>query len=189
MWSYRAISILLLDGWMITLNANKCKYMVISKLRSRAIISQQLMLGSWTLDRVSHYKYLGVLISDDLSWSLHVERISSKARRRLGMLYRQFYQWSSPEALLKLYLSLIRPHLEYAVQVWNPYPAKDVHKLESIQQFALRMCLKRWKSSYNDLLLASKLPRLSDWRKFLKLMYFYKVTNGHIITPDQYCFS
>ena len=84
------------------------------------------------MDRVSSYKYLGVLISDDLSWSLHVERISSKARRLLGTLYRRFYQWSSPDALLKLYLSLIRPHLEYAVQVWNPYLAKkDVHKPES----------------------------------------------------------
>ena len=66
--------------------------MGISKLASRAIISQQLMLGSRTLDSVSSYKYLGVLISDDLSWSLHVERISSKARRILGMLYRRFYR-------------------------------------------------------------------------------------------------
>ena len=90
--------------------------MVISKLRSSAIISQQILLGSQTLDEVSSYKDLGVLISDDLSWSLHVERISSKARRLLGMLYRRFSQWSSPDALLKLYLSLIRPHLKYAVQ-------------------------------------------------------------------------
>ena len=134
--------------------------------------------------RVSNYKYLGVVISDDLSWSPHIDRITSKARKLLGMLYRQFYQWSSPDALLKLYLALIHPHLEYAVQVWNPYLTKDTKKLESVQKFALRMCLKRWESSYDELLSASKLPALSMRRKFLCLMYFYKAVNGHVVTPD-----
>ena len=32
--------------------------------------------------------------------------------------------------------------LEYAVPVWNPYLIKDVQKLESIQRFALKVCLK-----------------------------------------------
>jgi hypothetical protein len=55
---------------------------------------------------------------------------------------------------------------------------------ESVQKFALGMCLKRWSSSYNDLLHASEIPGLADKRKFLSLMYFYKAINGHIITPD-----
>ena len=100
------------------------------------------------------------------------------------MLYRNFYQWSSPDSLLKLYLSLIRPHLEYAVQVWNPYLVKDIQKLEAVQRFALRMCLKQWNSSYTDLLRVSEVPELIERRKFLNLMYFYKTINGHIITSD-----
>ena len=124
----------------LTLNAKKCKYMVISKLRGRSIPSQQMMLLDQPMDRVSSYRYLGVIISEDLSWSPHIEKITSKARRLVGMLYRNFYQWSSPDSLLKLYLSLIHSHLEYAEQVWNPYLVKDIQKLEKI---ALRMCLKQ----------------------------------------------
>ena len=158
--------------------------MVISKLRGRSIPSQQMMLLDQPMDRVSSYRYLGVIISEDLSWSPHIEKITSKARRLVGMLYRNFYQWSSPDSLLKLYLSLIRPHLEYAVQVWNPYLAKDIQKLEAVQRFALRMCLKQWNSSYTDLLRESEVPELTERRKFLNLMYFYKTINGHIITSD-----
>ena len=105
------------DKNKLTLNANKCKYMVISKLKSRALSPQAVTLFNQPMLRVSAYKYLGVIISDDLSWALHIEEISSKARKLVGMLYRNFYRWSSSDALLKLYLSLIHPHLEYAVQV------------------------------------------------------------------------
>ena len=116
------------DKNRLTLNANKCKYMVISKLKSRALPPQAVMLFNQPMLRVSTYKYLGVIIPDDLSWALHIEEITSKARKLVGiyMLYRNFYRWSSSDALLKLYLSLIHPHLEYAVQVWNPYLLKDI---------------------------------------------------------------
>ena len=57
----------------------------------------------------------------------------------IGMLYRRFYKWSSSNALLQLYLSLIRPHLEYAAQVWSPHQLKDIQKLEAVQKFALKV--------------------------------------------------
>ena len=94
-----------------------------------------------------------------------INKIASKTRQLIGMLYRRFYKWSSPNALLQLYLSLIRPHLEYAIQVWSPHLFKDIQKLEAVQKFALKVCLKRWISSY-ELLNASGIPKLSDRRKF-----------------------
>ena len=107
------------------------------------------MLHNQLMERVSSYKYLGVIICDDLSWSPHIDRITSKTRQLIGMLYRRFYKWSSSRALLQLYLSFIRPHLEYAVhaQVWSPYLHKDMQKLELVQKFALKVCLKKWNCS------------------------------------------
>ena len=72
------------------------------------------------------------------------------------------------------------------MQVWNPYLLKDIQKLETVQKFALRMYLKRWSSSYGELLSESDIPRFVDRRRLLCLMYhdFYKAINGHITTPD-----
>ena len=79
------------------------------------------------------YKYLGVTLTSDLTWSYHIRNITAKSRRFVGLLYRQFYKWSSPATLSRLYLSLVRPHLKHAAPVWNPYLAKDVNSLESVQ--------------------------------------------------------
>ena len=70
------------------------------------------------IDRVTSYKYLGVLLSSDLSWSPHAERQCATGKRLLGLLYRQFSKHITDSSVLfRLFCSLVRPHLEYAAQV------------------------------------------------------------------------
>ena len=176
---------LTLSKWItinkLTLNAAKCKYMVITRLRKNSIPLPPITLHGQLLDKVSHYKYLGITISSDLSWNSHIDGISSKARRIVGLIYRQFSIHSSPQTLLQLYVSLVRPHLEYTSQIWNPHLIKHIDQLEQIQKFALKVC---WTNhNYLDLLHLSNLPCLADRRKFLNLCYFYKLVNDAIDFP------
>ena len=55
------------------------------------------------------YKYLGVLLSKDLTWSHHVETICSKTHKILGLLYGRFYWFSNPNTIGQLYTSLVCP--------------------------------------------------------------------------------
>ena len=51
----------------------------------------------------------------------------------------------------QLYIALVRPHLEYGAQVWNPFLQKDIQHLEKVQKFALRICAKDFHASYEYL--------------------------------------
>jgi len=82
---------------------------------------------------VQSYKYLGVVITSDLSWSEHVQSICNKCRKLVDLLYRQFYLNAYSDTLCQFYLLCIRPHLEYACTVWDPYPAKEKTLLEALQ--------------------------------------------------------
>ena len=44
---------------------------------------------------------------------------------------------------LRLYLIHVRPHLEYAAVVWDPYQASIIKKLENVQKFALKAATKQ----------------------------------------------
>ena len=110
---------------LLSFTLSKCKFMLVSHKRHPSFPS--LPLHGVPIDRVTGYKYLGVLLSVDLSWSPHAERQCATAKRLLGLLYRQFSKHiTDPSVLFRLFCSLVRTHLEYAAQVWNPYLVKDI---------------------------------------------------------------
>ena len=98
---------------------------------------KSLLLDGLPLDKVETFKYLGVLLSHDLSWGKHIQSTCAKAKKILGLLYRQFYNHTPGNAMLQLYLSLVRPHLDYVASIWSPHMKKDKTLLENVQKFAL----------------------------------------------------
>ena len=79
--------------------------------------------------------------------------------------------------MIRLYLTLVRPVLEYGAEVWHPHLIKDIQALENVQKFALRICSKQWQMSYPDLLNHFKIPTLENCRLFLSLCTFFKIVN------------
>ena len=85
--------------------------------------------------------------------------------------------------MAKLYLSLVRPHLEYGAQVWHPYLSKDVNALEKVQKFGLRICSRQWTKCYQELLELFHLPLLENRRLFLSLSVFFKIIHNLVYFP------
>ena len=83
--------------------------------------------------------------------------------------------------ILRLYLFLVRPHLEYASQVWSPYTSKDIQVLEKVQKFALRMCAKNYQSEYAELLELFDIPSLEIRRLFCHSVLYTVLLMTYII--------
>ena len=177
-----------IEQWSSTnylyLHPSKCKYMTVSRKKSPSLPTEPLQLLGNELERVDCYRYLGVLLTSDLSWSPHVTNICTKARRVLGLLYRRFYGSTSQDSLKQLYLSLVRPHMEYACQVWDPHLAGDKKAIECVQKFALKLATAKWDKSYDELLDLADLKPLEDRRVELKLGLLYKILNDLCFFPD-----
>jgi len=48
-------------------------------------------------------------------------------------MIRRTFQSMSKDLFVFLYRTYVRPHLEYCVQLWNPYLAKDIDSFEKVQ--------------------------------------------------------
>ena len=161
----------------LTFNEQKCKSMVVSRKRKRCVLPT-LLLNGHHMEECNTIKYLGINLTSDLMWSRHVQLVSQRVRRLVGLLYRQFYQYADTNTVKHLYLLLIRPHLEYACTVWDPFLQKDIQLLEKVQTFAEKVCTKQWNWSYEELLHTLQLPSLQVRRKRMKLVLLYKYTNN-----------
>ena len=153
----------------LTLNPQKCKSMTISRKTKPSTAPFTLRLHNEQLEEVDQFKYLGVILNHNFSWSPHISAICTKAKKILGLLYRRFYNHSSNECIKQLYLSLVRPHLDYAAQVWDPHLQKDVQLLENVQKFALKLASRGVARGGHR----GHLPPLFPGQEFMNLFYAY----------------
>ncbi len=90
------------------------------------------------IESVQCLKDLGVTVASSLKFSQQWKEAAGKANTMLGFINRNF-SFKNKDVILPLYISLVRPHLEYAVQFWSPHHAKDIAKLEAVQRRATKM--------------------------------------------------
>ena len=172
------------------LNCDKCKEMIVdfSRNQGQSSDAQDIFINEKTLDKVSHIKMLGVTVSNDLTWNIHVDNIVSKAGKRLYMLYKLKRGGISQRELVKIYIAIIRPVLEYACPVWNTcLPLYLSEAIEMIQKRALRSIYPGM--HYNDILMLLKLPRLKERRDGVCKTYFDRLKSNinklHHLLPER----
>ena len=89
-----------------------------------------LLLDEDPVEKVSELKYLGIITSEDLSWSKQVAAVVTRSCKILGVILRKFYPWWYTSTLLKLYTAYANPQLQYCSFVWDPPLLKDQQALE-----------------------------------------------------------
>ena len=96
------------------------------------------------VDRVTSFKLLGLIITDNLSWENHVNAVCAKAGTHLHFLKLLKRSSVTFDDLLHYDKSIIRPVIEYACPVWQSGLTIDQRgRLESIQRRALHIINNR----------------------------------------------
>ncbi len=111
-----------------------------------------------------------------ITWKVHVENIISKASIRVYLLYQFKRAGVSQNDLLNVFLSVIRPVLEYACPVWHTNLTQYLSEhIETVQKRALRVIFPG--HSYDEILHITDLPTLNQRREQLCKEYFKKLQN------------
>ena len=172
------------------INASKTKDMIICFCRHEAHEASlpYIVIYGNVIDRVRQAKVLGVTISADLSWNAHVETIITKARKRVFIIYQLKRACISQTDLIIIYVTVIRPVLEYACPVWHTSLANYLsNSIDAIQKKCMRTIFPGY--AYDEALLMTDLPTLLERRTKLCMKYFHKLTSPghklHHLLPDR----
>ena len=122
--------------WLVTFSPPNTESMLVSSKKDRDSIPGIVFQGE-VIKNVSSHKYLGVFISSDLKWNNHTEYLCEHASKKLSMLKSLKFTLDR-KSLETIYVSCIRPSLEYANTLWAGAYEKDLTKLNSLEVEAMR---------------------------------------------------
>jgi len=169
---------------LLNLNCPKCKVMSFYR-HLHHIINYTLDLVPLT--RVDEVNDLGILLDHRLKFDTHVALTVSRATQVLGFIKRWAKEFDDPYTTKLLYVSLVRPILEYGSCVWSPQYSNHQDRIESVQKKFLLFALRgfNWDSGFNlppytSRLLLINLPTLTNRRIMLGVMFIVKLVAGEI---------
>ena len=166
--------------WLVTFNPSKNESLLISRKINKPI-HPPLYMQNVQIQEVSTHKHLGLYFSNDCSWHQHIDYIKQKAWFRIHIMRKLKFKLDR-KSLETIYLTFIRPLLEYGDVIWDNCTQYEKNELDKIQNEAARITTGTTKLvSLDNLYKEVGWQTLHRRRQDHKITLFYKMFNQ--LTP------
>lgn len=160
--------------WKIRVNVEKSEALFIQRSNRVSAINDSfysLEMDGTKIPYKKSVRFLGYYVQPNLKHNEHVNRMLLKARIGLHKLYpiMNANNGISQDVKVKVYLTILRPVLTYAVAVWHGLPKYLIKRLKVFENECLRMAInfRRTRTNYKFISVeklhkVTKVPRLNE---------------------------
>ena len=128
------------------------------------------------MEKVFDFCFLGLTINENLNWKSHLNKVSNKISRTLGVMNR-LKHFLTTDTLRTIYNSLILPHLNYCILVWG----FECKRIQKIQKKCVRVITaSKFNSHSEPLFKALNLLKVEDIFKSQSLKFYHKHVNDKL---------
>ena len=106
-----------IDANYLHINLKKAKYMYFRSSRAN-IITKDLYYKNFKMEKVTSIKFLGIIISETLTWDDHIKSLNSKLSKISGSLFK-LGKCLPKDLLRSVYFALINSQLIYGISIWG----------------------------------------------------------------------
>ena len=118
----------------LSLNTTKTDFMLIGSTHNNKKFDNLLAIrvGNELIRRTHVTKYLGLIVDDTLKWDLHIDYISKKIKKNIGVM-KHVKSCIPKESLAMLYNTLVELYLRYCNTTWEKCGQQLISKLQTLQ--------------------------------------------------------
>ena len=133
------------------------------------------------IEEYDNHKDLGVIMDSDGTFNTHINTLIKKLRKKIGWVLRSFYS-RNIDFMRQIFISLIRPHMDYCAQLWAPSEGPGLDKLENFLYDYSKYVPEIRNMSYEDRLKAMRLQLVQRRYDRYRIIYTRKCALG--LVPD-----
>ena len=171
----------------LSLNVKKTHYMVFSYTKVKSD-NAELKIEGETIPEVSKTKFLGVIIDNRLNWQHHINYISCKVAKGIGIILK-IRKVLDNESLRSLYYAFIYPYMMYCNHVWGNACSVYLNKLIILQKKAVRiMAGVKPRTPTANLFDNLNIMKVNDSNVFLIAQVMHQVYTTDVLTVFQRMF-
>jgi len=149
----------------LSLNVKKTHIMVFTKNKVRSNSDAlNIYIGDYLIQTVTKTSFLGIIIDDKLTWKEHINKLSNKISKGIGMIKKVKYKLQT-KTLINLYYAFVYPYLVYCNIIWGNAAKVYINQLLVLQKRALRII---YNVQYMD-----STQRLYDESKIINVYHLY----------------
>ena len=168
------------DTWSLRFNSEKCKTLHLARNENPG---NEYVIHGDILETIESEKDLGLVVSNTFKWDEQIKSSIAKANKTIAWVSRNII-CKDKGVMLLIYKSLIRPHLEYAVQCWAPSPRFGnwgiILELEKVQRKFTRLINDIGTLTYGERLKSLTLTTLAERRMRGDLIEAFKIIRGFV---------
>ena len=159
----------------LSLNTQKTKAMHFH-MPPKKVIHPLLYLDETEIEFVKEFNFLGLTLDDNLKWTHHIDSVSKKISKTLGIMTK-LKDTIPTAALLNIYNALLLPYINYCLIIWG-YKSERLFKL---QKRAVRTITKsKYNAHTEGLFKALRLLKINDLCKLQDLKFCHKLINNKL---------
>ena len=155
--------------------------MIIKQVGKKAI-TPIIKLNNIILKKVQKYKYLGLILTENLTWTAHIENVIEKVAPIIGAIKRCRHMLDKNSRYL-LYNSFIEPHIRYLIACYGNANLESLNKLQRLQNKAIKTIFSLNYYTPSEIIYKNyPFLQINEIKQHEQAKLIYKIKNNQIKT-------
>ena len=160
-------------------NASKSSCMSFATRHSVTVPDINVSINNTPLKSDTNIKYLGVKVSNDMSWNSHISHVCQKLGHGIQVI-RRLKGIIPTNDLVNVYKTILQPHIDYCLTVWGYAPDYQIKRVQRLQNkiFILIVGDYSWETSPRTILQFFNIPNVIQRRDYFNGVQVFKCLHG-----------